>query len=401
MGNYGDIAICFLRVDEKNKILTGEQYELVNTKGERTGIFTEAGEFGQHRIEYHGIQEDAYNIIVPDFVREDWESINSYDDVEALRSKGVYSIEIDNWDVAQIDINVPVVLEQVTTVPGYEASNIVLFVRVYYRFYHNSYNNSTSKSAEIWISPVVYSYNKEVNQVDSYEDLIPYQVDIQDYEDQACLNTDEQGKIIINDYDSCTLYDDFNMSLTYALVPYFVAKKETTELEIENTVNGLTKYNASKDKELHYEIKVTNKGSVTSYNNVITTYVPSRVLGVSSEVGEYDESNHTITWEIDEIAPGESKNLTYDAKAPGDTNGEELIGYTVVRSDQVEGETLSANTIVTLDRIIEVIHNPDTGTMVYIANTNIGMPLSCLIVVTILICMMFAICIKKYKFLKK
>ena len=89
----------------------------------------------------------------------------------------------------------------------------------------HKYNNSTAKGVEIWISPVVYSYNKEVKQVNSYEDLLPYQIDIQDYEDQACLNTDEQGKIIINDYDSCTLYDDFNMSLTYALVPYFVAKK--------------------------------------------------------------------------------------------------------------------------------------------------------------------------------
>ena len=401
MGSYGDIAICFLRVDENNKILTGEQYELVNTKGERTGIFTETGEFGQHRIEYHGIPEDAYNIIVPDFVREDLNSVNSYDDVEALRSKGIYSIEIDNWGEAKVDFNVPVVLEQVTTVPGYQASNIVLFVRVFFRYFHNSYNNSTAKGVEIWISPVVYSYNKEVKQVNSYEDLLPYQIDIQDYEDQACLNTDEQGKIIINDYDSCTLYDDFNMSLTYALVPYFVAKKGTTELEIENTVNGLTKYNASKDRDLHYEIKVTNKGSITSYNNVITTYIPSGVLGVSSEVGEYDESNHTITWEIDEIAPGESKNLTYDAKAPKDSDGKELIGYTVIKSDQIEGETLSANTIVTLDRIIEVINNPDTGTMVYIANTNIGMPLSALVIVTILVCMMFAICIKKYKYLKK
>ena len=51
--------------------------------------------------------------------------------------------------------------------------------------------------------------------------------------------------------------------------------------------------------------------------------------------------------------------------------------------------------------LIEVINNPDTGTMVYIANTNIGMPLSVLVVVTILVCMMFAICIKKYKYLKK
>ena len=76
--------------------------------------------------------------------------------------------------------------------------------------------------------------------------------------------------------------------------------------------------------------------------------------------------------------------FSYNAIVDKDIYGEELIGHSTVESDQTKIATYSNNTIVSLDKIVEIITNPNTGmTMVYVPNTNIGIPVSLFFMVLI------------------
>jgi hypothetical protein len=208
-------------------------------------------------------------------------------------------------------------------------------------------------------------------------------------ENMACMNTDNQGKIIM-DGTKCTKYGGYS-STEYKFVHYFVAQKGEVKFNIENTVNGLAKYNASKDKNLEYKIYVKNIGNASSGENKIITYIPKEVTVIEKDIsndGVFDKSKNTITWEIDRIDVDETLEFTYKAIAPNDVNGKELIGKSSITSTQVLETTYSNNTVVTLDKVIEVVKNPETGTMIYIANTNLGMPLSMFIILIIILCMM-------------
>jgi len=48
-----------------------------------------------------------------------------------------------------------------------------------------------------------------------------------------------------------------------------------------------------------------------------------------------------------------------------------------------------------MDKIVEVISNPETGTMVYIANTNIGLQLTHLVLFLAVLAMVIVILSKK------
>jgi len=213
----------------------------------------------------------------------------------------------------------------------------------------------------------------------------------------SCINTNND--MIIMDSDECTVHDKYG-SGAYTLVPYFVEEKGTVKFEIENTVNGLAKYNASKDKSLEYIINVQNNGDIASTQNKIVTYVPSGVTVIKdsiSDSGVYSESDGTITWMLDNIEVSEKVEFSYKATAPADAEGKELIGHSTVESGQVLNAVYSNNTVVTMDKIVEVINNPETGTMVYIAHTNIGLPLSYIMMFLVALCVVILFLARKLK----
>ena len=217
-------------------------------------------------------------------------------------------------------------------------------------------------------------------------------------QDKSCVNT-HNDYIIMDDVNSCIPMDYNNSAGSFKLVPYFVDERGTVSFDITNTVNGLVKYNASNDKHLEYKITVKNKGDITSTNNIIITYVPEKVEvdeDSISDSGEYDSEHHSITWVIDQLEAQEETEFSYNAIVDKDINGEELIGHSTVESDQTMIATYSNNTIVSLDKIVEIITNPNTGiTMVYVPNTNIGVPVSLFFMVLIAFILTGMVIIKK------
>lgn len=73
--------------------------------------------------------------------------------------------------------------------------------------------------------------------------------------------------------------------------------------------------------------------------------------------------------------------------APKSVNGKELISNSSIYSSYAGKTTYSNSSIVTLDRIVEIIDNPNTGSeMIYIPKTNIGIPLVLLFSIALIIC---------------
>jgi hypothetical protein len=298
----------------------------------------------------------------------------------------------------------PIIVKQVKGEPGYKQNDIILRTEFELRFnYDRETGEKVSKTVVVgaWLDYGQIIYGGEIGPITSIEQYGQIQYSTLDGSDvdRACLTTN-YGVIAFTD---CNTWDNFG-STGFNMVPYFVEEKGEVKFEVENLVNGMAKYNASKDKKLEYTIKVKNTGNASSGDNVIKTYVPKEVSVNENKIsdgGVYNKNEHTITWNIDYIEIGEVLSVSYEATAPEKTDGKELIGKSSIQSGQVLTEVYSTNTIVTLDRIVEVINNPNTGTMVYIANTNIGVPISVLVMFVIALFAVIVVLIKRMKYLKK
>ncbi len=414
-----NIHSTFYKVNSDYKVLKNEEYELASVDGRTIGLAYEKKPDGRFILDSQGLlaYENA-SYILPNFILEKIKSVETVDDLYSIFGSNDYYEIVHYTGLYILSFEFPIVIKQTVAEPGYGMHDII--AQALGGVYYYADGNGNITSASTWFILTLFNNVAEPDTVtnkkyiyDDVERSFNTESDFANFDfkefgddDWACMSTN--AGIIITD-EECGRNDlDYGSepfgSGSYSYLPYFVESRVPVTLTIDNKVNGNIKYNAYKDKALEYIITISNTGDYDSTGNIIVTHIPSGVTVDTNSIsnsGIYDAEAETITWNVETLVAGASLEFSYKATAPSNTNGKELIGSSSIISDQVPEGVLSANTIVTLDRIIEVINNPETGTMVYIANTNIGMSLSTLVVVTILICMMFAICIKKYKFLKK
>lgn len=399
----------FFKVSDEYKVLKGQKYEIMAyDESSTTGRFLEEGQYGQYymRDSNYSYDNNSFSInILPQYFRDFMDSINSYEDYyDFAQSKGInlngyYSTWQYNLPALLYRFYIPVKLKEITGTPGYKKQDLAIIFNVDFEI---MYDRDTHEAlykyvrTEAWNSWFVdLDDYKDIKNID---DLISVNNSPQEYDGEySCINTNND--MIIMDSFECTYSDQYG-STGYTLVPYFVEEKGTVKFEIENTVNGLTKYNASKDKNLKYEISIKNIGDVESTNNIIKTFIPEEIEVKEDSIsdnGVYDKDGHFITWNLNMIDVGNVYSFTYDALAPNETNGKDLIGKSSIESDQVLDAVFSSNTIVTLDKIVEIIENPNTGTMVYLANSNIGLPLSYLMMLLITFFVVILFLVRKLK----
>ncbi len=367
--------LVFMKVDENYKIINDEKYELLPISGkETTGIYSTIGSQGQYRLNGEISSSGNSNLaksFVPQFILDDISSVNSLQEVEnKYKDKDAYQYNYFTG-VSDVVFYLPYKLKQTQTKEGYKNSDIYVTGRVTVSFWYNTDGSIESKYISILIDNNVLGYDiSNVKPVNNEEDIVYYN-NAQITHGDACINTSDSGTIIIGDESLCTYEDDsYNRySSYYNVVPYFVSKKATVTLEIKNTVNNVSKYDASKDKNLEYQITIKNTGNITSTNNVIVTYVPKEVEvnknGISDN-GTYNQNNHTITWVLGAIEANESKTLTYKATAPKETH-QNLVGHSTIKSDQVAKEVISNDTVVVVEKEQESVNaksieeNPNTA----------------------------------------
>ena len=400
---YG--ASSFFRVSSDLKVLKNEEYELVSVDGKSIGIKYKKEQdgrfnFNSNMYDEHYIEGNAYELY-PTFLIEQINSMQTVEDVMNTYGSDNYFHVSNSTNYKQIYMSfyIPLLAKQTKVEPGYKKQDIIINARasVYFLYNENNEIQSIAPNIELWSFDGGYIYDGKEHQINSINDLKQLHfTSFNEVDGAACMNTNA-GMIITDG--NCTIRESIGSS-SYRIVPYFIAEKGTVTLKIENTVNGLAKYNASKDKNLEYKINVQNTGDVASTQNKIVTYVPSGVTVIAdsiSDSGVYNESNDTITWTLENLEAGETAGFSYKATAPAGAEGKELIGHSTVESGQVLNAVYSNNTVVTMDKIVEVINNPETGTMVYIAHTNIGLPLSYIMMFLVALCVVILFLARKLK----
>ncbi len=404
------IFVNFYKVSSDYKILKGERYELVSyDNGIRTGIFTEERQDGIYQLtsssSTNKLTEEQVMNLLPSVLKNTLNNINSMEDINNLANQNNVFV-VDRYNGAngaitvRLSFKAPFKLEQVKTTPGTQKNDIIFIGYGDYYYYFDNNGNLTNRNFyNINVSNSNYYtilYNTEFPTINSLSDFSLF---TNQNNEKACVNN-SQGKIITNQ-NECYEYINEQWSASFNTVPYFVSQQGNIKLEIKESVNSLTKYNASKNKSLNYRVIVDNTGNASSSNNVITTYLPKEISVVNNTIshnGVYNKQNNTITWKIDNIEANEHIELHYRAIAPNKTNGKDLMSHSTVKSDQVTNAVQSNTTIVTLDRIIEIIENPNTGSNnIYIPNTNIGMPLSLLFVIILVIGITTFLLVKIFK----
>ena len=409
----------FYKVDEDLNISSTQKYKISSIDGNYTYNDYEitALDDGFYELK-DGINEKYENVkeLIPIILRNKIESVHTKNDVMNLKkdlphisSYGSYQFNDENT----ITFYLPLILKQENIPIGYSRNDLVMIAPTVLRFEYDSSNNIShfriSPRLSVTSTIIELSKFKMPESINDYTN-IGFLINNESFNNrnEACLHEMNSGKIITNHLECNSSMYVLDASWSYSLVPYFIDHEGTVKLEISNTVNDLTKYNASSNKSLEYKIYVKNTGNAPSGNNVITTNVPDKVKVDEfsiSDNGVYIKKDNIIMWNIERIDDEQQVIVSYKALVSNTVNGEELIGNSMVLSDQQTTKVYSNNTIVTLDKIIEIINNPNTGTsMIYIPNTNIGIPINFLFVILIVICitgMMIISKIKKKKYIIK
>jgi uncharacterized repeat protein (TIGR01451 family) len=131
------------------------------------------------------------------------------------------------------------------------------------------------------------------------------------------------------------------------------------------------------DRKATYDIKVINPGDAPATNVSVSTLVPAGFKFVGAgDGGQHDFNSHTITWFLGEIAPGQTREVKFEAMAVSPGEHKFKATATAARGLTVEGECATKVEGVSA-LLTEVVDTEDpievgAGTAYEIRITNTG-----------------------------
>ena len=401
-----DFSLSFYRVSDDNKTLKREKYALYSVDGKDVELEFTRLDSGRQRLTTFNdnIRSDKFYDIIPDYMLNEMRALQTRDDaLNYFSNSNVF--RVSHWTSFKeiyVSFQLPVRIKQLEVEPGFYSHDVIVPFPFRISIYYDDLLNITSISAytTFYELPDEYLYDDVERTFTTVNDFdLPYKAF-----SLACLD-DNAGMIATPTDEACSGWEgDPSISIEY--VPYFVATKGNIEYDIENSVNGVARYNASNEKDLDYVINAKNTSDVVTSEIELVTYVPDEVIvkeDTISNNGVYNSSEHTITWTKDRMAIGEVLSVNYSAVAPDSKDEKELIGYSIIRSTQVTTGVKSNNTVVTLDNIVEIeetpstptnntpsstttnVDNPYTGAKNFMGDTSITVQFTILIVFAILV----------------
>jgi hypothetical protein len=357
--------ISIIKINDSNKVLYGAEYKIETYYGKTIPGKLRTNSSGASIYildsDFFSSYENAISIL-PDSFKNELNGYTSYNDFINGSLYEKYHFESGN-PTKEIDFYIPIKVMETKAPAGYKKLDMTSFLR-----FNVVYRSDGTLTAEISHSggmPVFYNHinfdytnldHYKYNYVNSFNNTTT-----SDLLKRKCGEEIISGPAEFND----------NYCSDYAY--YFVNDEGEVKLVIEDTVNGVKKYDATTDKKLVYKIEVTNTGNAGSGNNEIVTHVPDEVevlANTISDGGIYSKDEHTITWNIDFIDEGETVDLEYQATAPGEVKGDQLVGYSEVGSDQVKTSIKSTDTIVLMTKSSESV-NPNTARDMMLSYTEV------------------------------
>ncbi|MBR4262829.1 MAG: DUF11 domain-containing protein [Bacilli bacterium] len=277
--------------------------------------------------------------------------------IKSLKTKeDVDRVKADHWFYTPLKV----VEESAPT--GYKKEDIIFFAGTDIDFTYDENNNITKMEINMYAEQSEIMMTKNDSSLDYSHFVSGIEIENNDRVARMCDsdNTSFYGQIATTDEDSMWGSACFE-------VIYFFVNEGLPELKISNTVNDVLSYNATNNRKLKYNVKVSNVGKGDSLNNIIVTNVPEGITVKEDSVsdrGVYNKSKNIITWNYSSLAPEEEHTFTYEAIVPESAlTTNKYIGNSYVMSDQVVTQVKSEDTIVQLEGLPnpEEANNPKTG----------------------------------------
>lgn len=378
----------FLKVNNDLQVLKGASYEITNFEGKQLKGNITIDNDGVYKFTldsaYYSSFENTLGVL-PSVVSN---YINSISSVDKLNNNEWYYYE--SWYSNQYIV--PVNIIETKSPVGYKKSNLQTFfeVGVSYKVEDNSI---TDRAISITLNdrlPIVRegTYSFDYNDLNSFLINNVNNTFLRDPDEMSSCN----GQV--------ALASSFSASYCDRFAHYFMDEEGTVTLKIDNTVNGVVKYDASLTKKLQYSIKVKNAGNAASGDNIIVTYAPKEVVVDESSIsdgGVYNSDDHSITWNVEYLDPNQAIELRYNAEAPKNVKEQNLTGYSTVSSGQ-SPRVRSNETVVTMKDTIALVENPNTGVNgLYIPKLDLFIPGYFILIIMMIIVITVIIKTKKVK----
>ncbi len=292
----------------------------------------------------------------------------TYDEyVESLKDNNSLIISYIPMDLVN-NINVRagifLKLEEIKTPSGLKKEEAIIPARLNIILRINN-NQVVSRTASVELADYILKYNKELDYNNIY-DVYKY-IDSKIKEDKVddvtylteCGKVKHDFKISFNIPVEQTSSGELESTCHNETL--IVDEKGNANLEITSSINDSNKLNIKKGDTVKFKTTVRNIGNSPSYNNVITSLIPSNleyVSGSASNDGEYIDNS--VVWNIDYLDSEKEETLEYEVKVLNES-GNKLIINSNIKSDEIEEIKSNDNELIS-----EVIENPKTGQSSYI-----------------------------------
>jgi len=127
--------------------------------------------------------------------------------------------------------------------------------------------------------------------------------------------------------------------------------------------------NFSADQDVWFRVTVKNTGSDNIINMTVKDKFPNYILFVSGP-GTWDDPSKTLTWTIDNLSPGESKDyeikgkIVSEASLPADSGTYCVTNYAEVKKDDKIASDTSQLCIT--KKVLGITVMPPTGANLYL-----------------------------------
>lgn len=363
------IGLVF-KINNVNAVSTPTTYIIDNIKkvNENNEMITDA-EFEAHTVDnevifnYRNNNNGTYNLDFDAYIHDNIDKFikylpeDEYKNIDTIEQ--AKNIEDSNYDSDTRNNNlyservwkdqyyVPLILEETKVPKKYQkADKYVLLVHIVTYFNYNHDQDIFTKSIGC-------------NSVRSYEDHETYRVYKQIYF-KYDENYDYSKALIFTDEEYNEFYDKYYIDLLdedgNAII---VDKLGEVDLSISSTIDDKLSVKTKIGKSLSYKVVVQNKGTITSYGNIIKTSLPDGleyVDGSANDNGVYDKDTNTITWNLDTLDSNEEKILTFKVLST-DMKSKYIVKTNIQNEDMTE--VVNSNDVEIL--IETSVDNPNTS----------------------------------------
>lgn len=337
------------KVNENNEMITDAEFEAHTVDNEVIFNYRNNNN-GTYNLDFDAYIYDNIDKFIKYLPEDEYKNIDTIEQAKNIENSNYNSYTRNNNLYSEVwkgQYYVPLILEETKVPKKYQkADKYVLLVHIQTNFNYNHDQDIFTKS--------IYGYSvrsHEYHETYNVHKHIYFKYDENYDYSKALIFTDEEYNEFYDKYYIDLLDEDGNAII--------VDKLGEVDLSISSTIDDKLSVKTKRGKSLSYKVVVQNKGTITSYGNIIKTSLPDGleyVDGSANDNGVYDKDTNTITWNLDTLDSNEEKILTFKVLST-DMKSKYIVKTNIQNEDMTE--VVNSNDVEIL--IETSVDNPNTS----------------------------------------